>query len=69
MLGQKNPRVPFEEKEAGECIFVYYYFLPLNIVKDIPEYWEKHYRGDDTDIAYIKGILGKRLKTGKHNLL
>ena len=70
MLGQKNPSIPFKEKqEAKDCMFVYEYFFALDIVKNIPEYWEKHYRGDDTDIAYIKRILAKRLETGKHNLL
>lgn len=70
MLGQRNPNVPFRERqEARECTYVYEYFFPLEIVKGIQEYWEKHYSGDDADIANIKKTLAKRLDTGKHDLL
>ncbi len=70
MLGQRNPNLPLREKqEAHDCICVYEYFFPLDIVKGIQEYWENHYSGDDADITNIKKTLAKRLETGKHNLL
>lgn len=70
MLGQRNPHVPFREREeAREYMWVYQYFLPLDIVRDIPKYWKKHYRRDDTDIANIRKTLAKRLETDNHNLL
>lgn len=70
MLGQRNPDVRFDKMpEAKDSLYVYHYFFPLDLLKDIPEYWEKRYSGDNTDIINIRQTLAKRLKTNKHNLL